>query len=104
MPKTALVTGAGSGVGQAVALQLAREGWNVGLLGRRPDALQRTIHMAGDSGSRMLAVPCDVVDADQVARATATVTQKFGVVGVLVAAAGINIPKRGWEGLSVEDY
>jgi NADP-dependent 3-hydroxy acid dehydrogenase YdfG len=104
MSKTALVTGAGSGVGQAASLRLAREGWNVGLIGRRPDALQRTIKLAGDVGSRIHAVPCDVTDAGQVAKAASTVASKFGVVQVLVAAAGMNIPKRSWDVLSVEDY
>jgi len=104
MSKTALVTGAGSGVGQAVALQLALEGWNVGLLGRRPEALQQTIQLATDDGPRMLAVPCDVTDARQVAEAAAAVAAKFGVVQVLIAAAGMNIPKRSWDVLSVEDY
>jgi NAD(P)-dependent dehydrogenase (short-subunit alcohol dehydrogenase family) len=104
MARTAIVTGAGSGVGQAVALQLAREGWNVGLLGRRPDALQKTIGLAGDSASRMLPIPCDVANTDRVAHATARVEERFGVVSVLVAAAGMNIPKRGWEVLSAEDF
>jgi len=104
MSKTALVTGAGSGVGRAAALQLALEGWNVGLLGRRPEALQQTIQLATDDRTRMLAVPCDVTDAGQVAKAAAAVASKFGVVQVLVAAAGMNIPKRSWDVLSVEDY
>jgi NAD(P)-dependent dehydrogenase (short-subunit alcohol dehydrogenase family) len=104
MSKTALVTGAGSGVGQAVALQLAREGWNVGLMGRRPDALAKTISLAGEAGARMLAVPCDVANADQVAKGAALVEQKLGVISALVAAAGMNIPKRGWDVLSVEDF
>ena len=104
MTKTALVTGAGSGVGQAVALQLAREGWNVGLIGRRPDALQQTVKLAEELGTRMLAVPCDVSDAEPLAKAAATVAAKFGVIEVLVAAAGMNIPRRSWEVLTVEDY
>lgn len=104
MSKTAVVTGAGSGVGQAVALQLAKEGWSVGLLGRRGEALRKTIELAGDSGSKMHAVPCDVADADKVAGAMKAIEQKLGAPGVLVAAAGGNVPKRGWDVLSVEDF
>lgn len=104
MSKTAIVTGAGSGVGQAVALQLVKEGWNVGLIGRRPDALQQTIRLAGEGASRMLAVPSDVADAPAVAIACKTIEQKFGTPRVLVAAAGANIPRRGWDVLSVDDY
>ena len=66
MAKTAIVTGAGSGVGRAVALQLAREGWSVGLVGRRLNALQETAHLAGELGSRMLPVSCDVGNAEDV--------------------------------------
>jgi NADP-dependent 3-hydroxy acid dehydrogenase YdfG len=104
MSKTAVVTGAGSGVGQAVALQLAKEGWNVGLMGRRAEALQQTIRLAGGDGSRMLATPCDVADAEAVSSACKVIEQKLGMPHVLVAAAGGNIPRRGWDVLSVEDY
>src|ERR1700732_1192738 len=104
MSKIAIVTGAGSGVGQAVALQLAKEGWSVGLLGRRGDALQKTVQLAGDAGMRMLAVPGDVSDADKVADATKAVERQFGSVGLLVAAAGGNIPRRGWDVLGVQDF
>ena len=104
MSKTAVVTGAGSGVGRAVALQLAREGWNVGLVGRRPEALAETIKLAGEQGGRMLAIPCDVGDAADVDRMAMSVEQRFGTVQVLVAAAGVNIPRRSWEVLSVEDF
>ena len=104
MAKTAIVTGAGSGVGRASALQLAREGWSVGLIGRRADSLQQTIAMAGELGSRMFAAPCDVADAKQVDAAVSSVAQKFGTIEVLVAAAGTNIPNRSWDVLSVEEY
>jgi NADP-dependent 3-hydroxy acid dehydrogenase YdfG len=104
MSKTAVVTGAGSGVGQSVALQLVHEGWSVGLIGRRAEALQQTIRLAADAADRMLATPCDVADAAAVAGACRAIEQKFGTPRVLVAAAGGNIPRRGWDVLSVEDY
>jgi len=104
MPGIAVVTGAGSGVGQAVALQLAKEGWQVALLGRRPDALQQTIKLAGEHGSQLLAVPCDVGKAEQVARVAKTIEEKLGVAQVLVAAAGINIPRRSWDVLTEPDF
>jgi NADP-dependent 3-hydroxy acid dehydrogenase YdfG len=104
MSKAAVVTGAGSGVGRAVALQLMKEGWSVGLIGRRPEALQQTIRLAGDAAIRMLATPCDVADAEAVENACKAVEQKFGTPRVLVAAAGGNIPRRGWDVLTVEDY
>src|SRR5215469_10760290 len=60
--KTALVTGAGSGIGRATALALLREGYSVVLAGRRPDALERTAAEAGPAAGRALAVPADVSD------------------------------------------
>ena len=55
--KIAVVTGAGSGVGRAAALALLGGGWQVVLAGRRADALQETIGLAGANASRALAVP-----------------------------------------------
>jgi NADP-dependent 3-hydroxy acid dehydrogenase YdfG len=102
--KNAVVTGAGSGVGQAVALSLAKQGWRVALLGRRAEALAETVKLAGEYGKQMLTIPCDIGDADAVAKMGARVTQEFGSVEVLVNAAGTNAPKRALEVLSLEDY
>jgi NAD(P)-dependent dehydrogenase (short-subunit alcohol dehydrogenase family) len=104
MTKTAIVTGAGSGVGRAAALQLASEGWNVALVGRRRGPLDETIELAGGAESRMLAVECDVADATSVDNAAGVVGKKFGDAQVLVAAAGINIPNRSWDVLNTQDY
>lgn len=104
MGRTAIVSGAGSGVGRAVALQLAREGWNVGLLGRRPAPLQETIQLAGNHGERMLPTACDVADADAVNAAVAAVEKKFDPVSTLVAAAGTNIANRSWETVGTADF
>ncbi len=104
MGKTAIVTGAGSGVGRAVALQLAREGWNVGLVGRRPDALQETIKLAGDTGGRMIAAAGDVAKKSEVEAGAKAIEARFGPAQALVAAAGLNIPKRSWDVLSFEDF
>jgi NAD(P)-dependent dehydrogenase (short-subunit alcohol dehydrogenase family) len=102
--KNAVVTGAGSGVGQAVALSLARQGWRVALLGRRAEALAETVKLAGEHGKQMLTIPCDIGDADAVAKMGARVVQEFGSVEVLVNAAGTNAPKRALEVLSLDDY
>lgn len=102
---TAVVTGAGSGVGQAVALRFAAEGWQVALVGRRGGALDATAALAGaDAGGRIAAFPCDISVPDAVAAMGEQVSARFGDVDVLVNAAGMNVRQRSLEALSVEDW
>ena len=65
--KTAIVTGAGSGIGRATALALLRDGYSVALAGRRRDPLEQTKAAAGIDGDRALVIPTDLTDADSVA-------------------------------------
>jgi NAD(P)-dependent dehydrogenase (short-subunit alcohol dehydrogenase family) len=102
--KNAVVTGAGSGVGQAVALALVRAGWQVALVGRRPSALEETLRLAGPEAARMAVFPCDIGNADAVAAMGRAVLDRWGAVEVLVNAAGTNVPRRSLETLSPEDY
>lgn len=104
MQKTAVVTGAGSGVGQAVALKLARQGWRVALVGRRMEALDQTIKAAGPAANQLMACPCDIGDSGEVARMGHHVLAVFAEVDVLVNAAGTNAPRRALEVLSLDDY
>ena len=104
MPKTAVVTGAGSGVGRSVALQLARQGWNVALIGRRLQPLQETTALAAQTTSKLLPIPCDVTSESDVRKMADEVRQKLGDVGALVNSAGVNIRNRSLVDLSVEDY
>lgn len=104
MKRAAVVTGAGSGVGQAVALALAGEDWDVGLVGRRLEGLQATCQWAGAHRSNCHCYPCDVRDAESVKRTAARIIEELGNVEVLVNAAGTNVPRRALEVLSVEDY
>ncbi len=102
---TAVVTGAGSGVGRAVALKFAAEGWQVALVGRRAETLAETAALAGSAAADWVDVfPCDVAVTDDVATMGAAVLDRFGEVDVLVNAAGINVPRRSFETLSVEDW
>src|SRR5581483_3865544 len=104
MKKTAVVTGAGSGVGQAVALALARKNWRVALIGRRRGALQDTIKLAGKKRANLMAFPCDIGDAAAVAQMAKHVLERFKAVDVLVNAAGTNAPKRSLRELSLKNY
>lgn len=81
--KVALVTGAGSGIGRAVARALAREGWTLALLGRREAALRDTLEGA-------LVLPADVADEAQVDAAFARLKQQFGRLDLLFNNAGIS--------------
>ena len=104
MNKTAVVTGAGSGVGQAVALALAKQGWRVAIVGRRAETLKETVERAGTDKDKLHSIPCDIGDNDAVGRMGKHVLATFGSVEVLVNAAGTNAPKRALEVLSLEDY
>lgn len=104
MTKNAVVTGAGSGVGQATALALVKAGWRVALIGRRESALNETAALAGSDASRMLVCPCDIGDSAAVEAAGSRILAAFGDVEVLVNAAGTNAPKRALEVLSLPDY
>ncbi len=104
MAKIALVTGAGSGVGRAVALAFFKEGYSVVLAGRRGDALAETIKQAGVDASRALAVPTDVTDAASVAHLFAETKRVFGRLDVLFNNAGVSAPGINLEDLSVEQW
>ncbi len=86
--KTALVTGAGSGIGRATALALAEKGWRVAITGRRALELEKTASM----GSGMLAVPADVSDPGAVEALFTRVGEEFGRLDLLFNNAGINAP------------
>jgi len=104
MKKTAVITGGGSGVGRAIAIKLADQDWRVALLGRRAEALQETIRLAGAHAPRFTHHVCDVSDPSAVAAMAKQVLAEFKEVEVLVNAAGTNAPRRLLEVLSLEDY
>jgi NADP-dependent 3-hydroxy acid dehydrogenase YdfG len=100
------VTGAGSGVGRAVAVSLASKGWRVALLGRRVEALEETRRIAGANGgaSSIVVHRCDVGDAAAVSAVSQRILEEFGEVEVLVNAAGTNTPRRALSVLTLDDY
>jgi NADP-dependent 3-hydroxy acid dehydrogenase YdfG len=104
MTRTAVVTGGGSGVGQAVALALVQQGWRVAIIGRRADTLRETAARSGPHAPRITPHVCDIGDADAVASMGRHVLATWGDVEVLVNAAGTNAPQRALGVLSREDY
>jgi NAD(P)-dependent dehydrogenase (short-subunit alcohol dehydrogenase family) len=104
MPRVAVVTGAGSGVGRAVAHALATRGFHVGIIGRRKEPLDETIKLAPSHSGKIVAYPCDVADENAIAELARRVKAELGLIEVLVNAAGTNIPKRDLEHLSNADF
>jgi NAD(P)-dependent dehydrogenase (short-subunit alcohol dehydrogenase family) len=101
--KTALVTGAGSGIGRAAALALAGEGYAVGLAGRRFEALEATAAMA-PPGGRMLAIAADVADPAEVKALFERVQSEFGRLDLLFNNAGTGAPPVPMEQLTFEQW
>ena len=86
--KTAVVTGAGRGIGRAIALAFAGEGANIALAARSEVELEETRCLAAETGSRVIAVRCDVTDPSSVTAMAEVVLAEFGVVDILVNNAG----------------
>jgi NAD(P)-dependent dehydrogenase (short-subunit alcohol dehydrogenase family) len=103
-PKTAIVTGAGTGIGKAVALALLGEGYAVVLAGRRPEPLQQTVAEAGPHASRTLVVPTDVGDPESVRVLFEKTRDTFGRLDLLFNNAGISAPGVPLEELSIAQW
>lgn len=88
----ALVTGAGSGIGRAVALGLLADGWSVVLAGRRIEPLQAVAAEAASRGQTALAVPTDVTNPDSVQALFDTVERTYGRLDMLFNNAGVGAP------------
>ena len=101
MNKIAMITGAGSGVGRAVARALAEQGWQLALVGRKRETLEETAKaLKGDH----LVVPADVGDPAAVKAVFAQIKDKFGRLDMLFNNAGMGTPAIPIEDLSFEQW
>jgi len=100
--KVAIVTGAGSGIGKALALALLEVGYRVAVAGRRRDALDSTVRAAGPRSGDVLPVVADVSDPQSVASLFDEVSKQLGRVDLLFNNAGTGAPAVPLEDLSVE--
>ncbi|HEY2786695.1 MAG TPA: SDR family oxidoreductase [Fimbriiglobus sp.] len=100
----AIVTGAGSGIGRAVALALWHNDYAVVLAGRRPEALNQTIALAGSGHEGLLAVPCDVTDPTAVRNLFDQTVAAFGRVDLLFNNAGTGAPPVPLDELTLEQW
>ena len=102
--KVAIVTGAGTGIGKAVAIALLQEEYQVALAGRRKERLEQALEDAGPAGARALVVPTDVSDPQSVRALFARTQEAFGRLDLLFNNAGINAPGIPLEELSYEQW
>jgi NAD(P)-dependent dehydrogenase (short-subunit alcohol dehydrogenase family) len=102
--KVAIVTGAGSGIGKAVALALLGAGYRVTLAGRRLEALEGVAAESGKGADRVLAVSTDVTDQQSVRAMFARTAQAFGRLDLLFNNAGMSAPKVLFEDISLEQW
>ena len=104
--KVAIITGAGSGIGRRVAIELLRQQMNVVLAGRREQTLRETADMACDvaDAERALCVPTDVTQESSVAELFEQAVNRFGRVDVLFNNAGINVSATPVEELRLADW
>ena len=100
--KVVWVTGAGSGIGEAAALALAKEGATVVLSGRRRDALQSVADRIAKAGGAAQVAPADVTDAAAVNKVADEIKSEHGRLDILVNNAGSNVTERRWSQLNPE--
>jgi NAD(P)-dependent dehydrogenase (short-subunit alcohol dehydrogenase family) len=102
--KVAVVTGGGSGIGRAVALALAGDGYAVVVAGRRKEPLEATAAAGSTRGARMLSVPTDVGDPESVRALFAKTVEAFGRLDLLFNNAGSGAPPVPLEDLTYEQW
>ena len=103
-PKVAIVTGAGSGIGRAVAIGLLEDGYSVVLAGRRKAMLEETLQSAGECRAHARAVPTDVGDPVAVRALFAAARDTFGRLDVLFNNAGISARGVPLEELTIDEW
>jgi NADP-dependent 3-hydroxy acid dehydrogenase YdfG len=102
--ETALVTGAGSGMGRAIAVSLAQMDIRVALIGRDRSKLEATRDLLGPIAATPLVEPCDVVDRPEVQEVVGRVLKTMGSIDILICNAGVNTARRGLDVLDPAEW
>jgi NADP-dependent 3-hydroxy acid dehydrogenase YdfG len=102
--QTALIVGAGGGIGRAITITLAEAGPRVALVGRDREKLESTRAALGAASASAVVAPCDVTDRAQVGTMVDTVLAALGSIEVLVYSAGINVRQRSLRALEPADW
>jgi len=102
--RVAIVTGAGTGIGKSAALALLKDGYRVGLVGRRKELLDKTAADAGAAGANTLVLPADVGDPESVKALFAQVRDTWGRLDLLFNNAGMGAPAIPMEDLNFQQW
>jgi len=102
--KIAMITGAGRGIGKAVAIALLKEGYNAVLAGRKAETLEETARESGADASRILVIPTDVCKPDSVRNLFEKTKERFGRLDLLFNNAGIGGPLVLFEDITSEQW
>ena len=100
--KVVMITGASSGIGRGLAVELARRGAKIGLVARRVELIEEVVREVEAAGSKALALPADVQDAASMVAAAKKLGAELGPVDILIANAGVG-PTRDAANLSAEE-
>src|ERR1051325_5662148 len=92
MEQVSFITGASSGIGRAIALELASHGYRLALAARRQDALEELVDEVRRRGGEAITLSCDVRDEEQVKRAVAETLQRFTRIDLAILSAGMSDP------------
>jgi short-subunit dehydrogenase len=95
--KVVMITGASSGIGRGLALELARRGAKVGAIARRIDLIEELAREIDPSGARAIPIAADVQDSDSISAAAQKVTDTLGPIDILIANAGIGASRHAAE-------
>ncbi len=102
--KVALITGGGSGIGRSAALHLQADGWNVAVVGRRKEELDKAVALAKAGGGKMLGIAGDVGKQADVKRVFGEVVKTFGRLDFLFNNAGMGLPAGPMEDIPLERW
>ncbi len=102
--KTAVITGAGTGIGKASAITLIENGWNVAFLGRRQNLLDEAIAELEEYADQCLALSCDVADINSVDEAFDRIAETFGRIDLLFNNAGLGLKPKTIDEYSFDDW